>query len=514
MTPGVVTSTAGQRRRRWRARTARGRTTCWTACRRWTRAGTSRRWRSIRTRLPRCASSRRRIRRSTAARAGSRSWASPRAARTSSGARSTTSSGGRPGTANTWANRQNGNREAGLRPAGLGRARSADRSASPAARTSCSSSVSQQVSPRSTGGVINRFRVPTALERQGDFSQSIDTNGDALNLIRDATTGLPCTAADTRGCFQDGGVLGRIPQDRLYRLGLKVLQPLAAAQRERRELQPRDRPAQGAVQHVPARGPRRLPGVATSCGSARSTPGRTATLYRVPGHDSGLQRPAMVRFPANHAPVGDGGLRHQLRRWCSKARGARRRGNERAAQRHDDDRRAPTSTINGLGGFPDAVSGRASSRWAPIQEKVLEADGNVPFYRERPAGAAAAVHVGQPHRERSRRTPLYAGFLCWQRTQDVGAQPDEAVGPAHVQVRPPDAGQPEGAERRHADPRGAPARGRGQLRRTTATTRSTAGSGSRTRPSASSRRTSSRTRCSRGRWSITTGTSTCRTTGR
>ena len=56
------------------------------------------RWRSIRTRSPKCASSRRRTRRSTAARAASRSWASPRAARTSSGDRSSTWSGGRPGT--------------------------------------------------------------------------------------------------------------------------------------------------------------------------------------------------------------------------------------------------------------------------------------------------------------------------------------------------------------------------------------------------------------------------------
>ena len=32
-------------------------------------------------------------------------------------------------------------------------------------------------------------------------------------FIRDYTTGLPCTAADTRGCFQDGGVLGRIPAE-------------------------------------------------------------------------------------------------------------------------------------------------------------------------------------------------------------------------------------------------------------------------------------------------------------
>ena len=31
--------------------------------------------------------------------------------------------------------------------------------------------------PRTTGGAINRFRVPTLLERQGDFSQTTDNNG-------------------------------------------------------------------------------------------------------------------------------------------------------------------------------------------------------------------------------------------------------------------------------------------------------------------------------------------------
>ena len=77
--------------------------------------------------------------------------------------------------------------------------------------------------PRKTGGAINRFRVPTLLERQGDFSQSTDNNGALFNTIRDASTGLPCSATDTRGCFRDGGVLGRIPQGRLYELGLNVL---------------------------------------------------------------------------------------------------------------------------------------------------------------------------------------------------------------------------------------------------------------------------------------------------
>src|SRR4029453_1576756 len=83
----------------------------------------------------------------------------------------------------------------------------------------------EQFAPRTNGGAINRFRVPTVLERQGDFSQTTDNNGALFNLIRDASTGLPCTAADTRGCFRDGGVLGKIPQNRKYQLALNILTP-------------------------------------------------------------------------------------------------------------------------------------------------------------------------------------------------------------------------------------------------------------------------------------------------
>jgi len=66
-------------------------------------------------------------------------------------------------------------------------------------------------------------RVPTALERAGDFSQSVDNNGNPYPYIRDSATGLPCGPSNTSGCFQDGGVLGRIPQGRLYQPGLNAL---------------------------------------------------------------------------------------------------------------------------------------------------------------------------------------------------------------------------------------------------------------------------------------------------
>ena len=82
---------------------------------------------------------------------------------------------------------------------------------------------SQEHQRRVENNAIRETRVPTALERRGDFSQSLDNNGRLFNTIRDYQSGLPCTATDTRGCFQDGGVLGRIPANRLYAPGIAAL---------------------------------------------------------------------------------------------------------------------------------------------------------------------------------------------------------------------------------------------------------------------------------------------------
>jgi carboxypeptidase family protein/TonB-dependent receptor-like protein len=82
---------------------------------------------------------------------------------------------------------------------------------------------SQEFQRRTDPANERQGRVPTALERLGDFSRSVDANGNPFPYIRDYTTGLPCSAADTRGCFQDGGVLGKIPQNRLYQPGLNIL---------------------------------------------------------------------------------------------------------------------------------------------------------------------------------------------------------------------------------------------------------------------------------------------------
>ena len=82
---------------------------------------------------------------------------------------------------------------------------------------------SQEFSPRTKGRDVVRYRMPTALERAGDFSQTTDNNGNLYPYIRDPLAGAPCSASNTTGCFQAGGVIGRIPADRLYQTGLNIL---------------------------------------------------------------------------------------------------------------------------------------------------------------------------------------------------------------------------------------------------------------------------------------------------
>ena len=82
---------------------------------------------------------------------------------------------------------------------------------------------SQEFSPRTGGNDVQRFRVPTALERAGDFSQSFDQLGAPYNFIRDPSLAGACTATDQTACFRADGVLGRIPTNRLYQTGLNIL---------------------------------------------------------------------------------------------------------------------------------------------------------------------------------------------------------------------------------------------------------------------------------------------------
>ena len=112
---------------------------------------------------------------------------------------------------------------------------------------------SQEFSPRQAGNDVVRFRFPTALERNGDFSQTTDQNGALYNFIKDPSSAFACTAADTRGCFQDGGVIGRIPQNRAVPDRAQHPEAVSAAQRQRagRRVQlPDDTPEGERAEHA------------------------------------------------------------------------------------------------------------------------------------------------------------------------------------------------------------------------------------------------------------------------
>jgi len=54
--------------------------------------------------------------------------------------------------------------------------------------------LSQEKENRTNPATQRTGRVPTALERAGDFSRSVDASGNPFPYIRDYQTGLPCTA--------------------------------------------------------------------------------------------------------------------------------------------------------------------------------------------------------------------------------------------------------------------------------------------------------------------------------
>ena len=68
----------------------------------------------------------------------------------------------------------------------------------------------------------------------GDFSQTTDNNGASYPYIKDPLLTGACTAARPGGCFADGGVLGRIPANRLYQTGPEHPEAVSAAEHRQR----------------------------------------------------------------------------------------------------------------------------------------------------------------------------------------------------------------------------------------------------------------------------------------
>ena len=257
------------------------------------------------------------------------------------------------------------------RRSATGATRWADRSASRAAPTSCSSSTATNTGRARAAGQVNRFRVPTALERAGDFSQSTDKNGNPIpNLVR-------LHRRQRRHLSRARS----IPADRLYQPGMTILKLWPAAEHDRAQLQLRGRAADGEHADPAAGGPARLPAAIGVARSPASTPGRCAatevnsiggaaapgTTARIPGFNDYVEPYPWIgtisvtnNFTLNFDDVPRGDLRL---------------GAERARL---DDHHARSRTVStpGLGDlpllFPDA--GVIDSRYYEI--KPLEASGH------------------------------------------------------------------------------------------------------------------------------------------
>src|SRR5437773_6089956 len=85
---------------------------------------------------------------------------------------------------NSWANAQNGNPKEVSNQIDLGYTLSGP-VGKPGGNNKLFFFYSHEYRPRQTGNIVNGFRLPTALERHGDFSQTLDQNGALHTLIYD-----------------------------------------------------------------------------------------------------------------------------------------------------------------------------------------------------------------------------------------------------------------------------------------------------------------------------------------
>ena len=81
---------------------------------------------------------------------------------------------------------------------------------------------SHEFAPRTGGNDMVRFRVPTALERQGDFSQTLDNNGALYPYIKDPQPTAPAPPP-TQAAASGRRRARPIPASRLYQTGLNIL---------------------------------------------------------------------------------------------------------------------------------------------------------------------------------------------------------------------------------------------------------------------------------------------------
>ena len=215
------------------------------------------------------------IRPSTDGRAACRSPRSPRAAPTGSAARSTTWSATPTGTptarrtASTAIPRRS-------RRSATGAFRSAARSASPAAATSSSSSTRRSSSRAPAATTSCRYRMPTAARAAGRLLADDRQQRQPYPYIKRSAHHRRLRRGQSRpACFADGGVLGKIPANRLYQTGLNILNmfpmPTIDNVPAGSGLQLRDHAAGREILLAGSRRPPRLSGHRSRCARHSST---------------------------------------------------------------------------------------------------------------------------------------------------------------------------------------------------------------------------------------------------
>jgi len=272
---------------------------------------------------------------------------------------------------------------------------------------------SEQFSPRTTGGAQNFFRVPTVLERQGDFSQSIDTNGVAANLIHDPNSTLACNATTTAGCFQDGGVLGRIPQNRLYQLGLNILNiyPLPNANAVNYNLVTVAPETSSNTWQTLVRADYQA---SNKLRISAKYAGQNATVQTNPGTIPGFND-TVFQFPAILVPSATVDYTINTTTIFEGTWGLTQ-GNQLGNVPN-----SPVTNRNnvGLGNFPTLYPNNGTVPAGSYQEKVLK-EMNAPFYQNGQILMAPSYLWG--NRIATANTPptlAYPSFLCMQNTKDL-----------------------------------------------------------------------------------------------
>ena len=420
---------------------------------------------------------------------------------------------------NSKVNKLNGDPEDSARRNATSGIRLADPSASRAAATRCSSSTAMSLrrAPAATTCSVTGSRRRSSA--RATSRRRPTTTAIRSVHSRSASRPATCSATNTTGCFADGGVLGRIPKDRLYQTGLNVLNMfpmptmsnVPAGQAYNYEI---TRPTENLLAWQPAI---RLDyNVMSSLRATFKYSGWQQKKSTINGSIPGFQRhpdadPVVSTWTAtanyNLTPTmfleaTYGQSKNELA-GCGLAQGGT---GPSFCQNAFPMNPVANRVTAGLGGlpylFPDAVEDSRSSYYAyEVLQGVAHAD-----LAERPHRHAAELPVGKPHHEHAAEHSI-SRVPQHQRDQGHRDQPDQDRRPAHDQDGLLQHPQLQGAAARRLERHH-------QLRQRHQQPASIRSSATRTRRSASSARTTRPRATSRARSCTTTPRASSRTTGR